>query len=141
MRQAALRALRWRTWLLASVVVTANTVGNFLLSLGVKERVVELAGSTLVRAVFTAPVLTGIGLLVVWLLARLALLSWADLSFVLPVTSLGYVLAVVMGKLFLAEAVSLWRWGGAGLIFLGTLLAGSTHPRTPEGLRRYRGRS
>ena len=34
----------------------------------------------------------GIGLLILWLLTRMALISWADLSFVLPVTSIGYVL-------------------------------------------------
>ena len=141
MRAAAARALRWRAWLLASIVVITNSLGNFLLSAGMKNIAVELGSTALVRAVFTVPVMAGIVLLVVWLLARLALLSWADLSFVLPVTSLGYLLAVFAGKFLLAEDVSPWRWAGAACILLGTVLAGSTHPRTPEGLRPYRRRS
>ena len=32
-------------------------------------------------------------------LSRMALLSWADLSYVLPVTSVGYVLVALIGKI------------------------------------------
>jgi len=42
----------------------------------------------------------------------MALLSWADLSYVLPVTSVGYVLAALAGRLFLSEQVSPARWAG-----------------------------
>ena len=35
---------------------------------------------------------------------RLALLSVADLSFILPMTAIGYVLAAVLGRFFLHEA-------------------------------------
>ena len=56
------------------------------------------------------------------MLSRMALMSWADLSFVLPVTSLGYVLSAAMGQLFLAEHVSPQRWSGTILIVAGTAL-------------------
>ena len=74
-------------------------------------------------------------MLILWMLSRLTLLSWADLSFVLPVTSLGYVLAALMGKLFLAEEVSWPRWAGTLLIVAGIALVGATYPRTtrPHG--------
>ncbi len=42
----------------------------------------------------------------------MALLSWADLSYVLPVTSIGYVLVALMGKLLLHEQITLKRWAG-----------------------------
>ena len=45
-------------------------------------------------------------LLILWLLSRMTLLSWADLSYVLPVTSIGYVLVALAGELFLHEAIS-----------------------------------
>ena len=62
----------------------------------------------------------------------MALLSWADLSFVLPLTSLGYVLAAVLGRVFLNEAVTPGHWLGTLLIFAGTLLVGSTQSKTNE---------
>jgi uncharacterized membrane protein len=72
----------------------------------------------------------GIGLLILWMLSRMALLSWADLSYVLPVTALGYVLTALAGKLFLGEQVSPQRWMGTLLIVAGTILVGSTSIRT-----------
>ena len=45
-------------------------------------------------------------MLILSLFTRMALLSLADLSFVLPVTAVGYVLAALLGKVFLHEAVT-----------------------------------
>ena len=71
--------------------------------------------------------------LVLWLLTRMALMSWADLTFVLPVTSIGYVLSAVLGCVFLHEVVSIERWAGTFLIFVGAMLVGATtHHRTPD---------
>lgn len=75
----------------------------------------------------------GIVLLILWLLTRMALLSWADLSFVLPLTGVGYVLAAVFGKLFLNESITSFHWLGTLLIFAGTAMVGSTDQQT--GLR------
>jgi uncharacterized membrane protein len=81
--------------------------------------------------VFLNPwVLAGVSLLIVWLLARMALLSWADLSYVLPVTAIGYVLNAVMGKVFLAEQVSAPRWAGTLLIVGGVALVAFAPRRT-----------
>jgi uncharacterized membrane protein len=77
----------------------------------------------------------GIGLLILWMLSRMALLSWADLSYVLPVTSIGYVLNAVMGAVFLGERVSPQRWLGTVLIVAGTALVGATSIRTREPAR------
>jgi uncharacterized membrane protein len=74
----------------------------------------------------------GIFLLILWFLSRMTLLSWADLSFVLPLTSLGYVLAAVFGKVFLKEVVSGTHWVGTGLIFLGTTVVGTTDTKTSD---------
>jgi uncharacterized membrane protein len=61
----------------------------------------------------------------------MVLLSHADLSYVLPVTAIGYVIATFLGKTFLHEAVSGQRWFGTALIFVGAALAGTTlHPKT-----------
>jgi uncharacterized membrane protein len=72
----------------------------------------------------------GIAALILALLTRMALLSLADLSFVLPVTAVGYVLAVFLGKVFLHETVTRQRWLGTALIFAGAALVGSTSRNT-----------
>ena len=54
----------------------------------------------------------GTTLLILWLLSRMTLLGWADLSYVLPVTSIGYVLSAVLGKVFFGEQITWQRWLG-----------------------------
>jgi drug/metabolite transporter (DMT)-like permease len=127
--------LRLKTWVVTAIVVLANLAGNSCLSWGLKQRGRALGGAPLeyVAAVFTPWVALGIALLILWLLARMTLLSWADLSFVVPVTAVGYALAAVAGRFLLGEQVSLQRWAGALLIAAGTALVGTTSIRTTAG--------
>jgi drug/metabolite transporter (DMT)-like permease len=46
-------------------------------------------------------------------------LSWADLTYVLPASSLGYVLLAFIAKFLLHEQVSLTRWLGIALVSAG----------------------
>ena len=123
-----------RTLLLVVLVIFFNALGNLSLAWGMKHVSEALGINPLsyLRAMLHPAVASGILLLILWLLTRMALLSWADLSFVLPLTSLGYVLAAVLGKMFLNEAVTPRHWIGTGLIFAGTLLVGSTQSKTNE---------
>jgi uncharacterized membrane protein len=82
------------------------------------------------RAMLDPFVAIGIAALILALLTRMALLSLADLSFVLPVTAIGYVIAVFIGKVFLHETVTGQRWLGTLLIFGGAALVGSTSRTT-----------
>lgn len=97
-----------------------------------KHRTESLTLSPLsyVQAIFSPWVAAGILLLILWMLSRMALLSWADLSYVLPVTALGYVLNAFMGKLFLDEQITIARWAGTLLIVAGTALVGWGNPQT-----------
>ena len=72
----------------------------------------------------------GIALLTLWLLTRMALLSWADLSFVLPVTAIAYFLAAVLGKVFLNESITPLQWLGVILIFAGAVMVGTTRQKS-----------
>jgi uncharacterized membrane protein len=123
--------LRFKTRLFTAIVVLTNVAGNALMSYGVRRHG-ALGSSVLeyLRVMFNPWVAAGICLLIVWMAARLALLSWADMSFVIPVTSLAYVLAAVAGRVFLGEQVSARRWLGSVLIMAGTALVGSTAVRT-----------
>ncbi len=85
-----------------------------------------------IRAMVQPEVALGTLLLILWLLTRMALFSWADLSFVVPVTAVGYILAAILGHFFLREPVSLANWVGTLLIFFGTAFVGTTKPKTVE---------
>lgn len=122
--------LRIKTGVVSSVVVLSNVLGNFFLTWGMRLFGELKAPFDYIQALFTPWVALGVGLLIVWMLSHMALLSWADLSYVLPVTSLGYVLAAVAGRLFLHEQISWARWAGIGLIVSGVVLVGRTPPRT-----------
>ena len=82
------------------------------------------------RAIFDPFVALGIVMLIVAQLTRMVLLSLADLSFVLPVTAVGYVLAALLGKVVLHEVVTTQRWMGTILIFAGAALVSSTTQKT-----------
>jgi uncharacterized membrane protein len=110
--------LRWKTALFTAIVVCTNVIGNLCLSLGMKSP----------AGILSPWVVAGVALLIIWTLTRMTLLSWADLSFVLPVTALGYPLTAWMGRLFLNEQITTERWIGTGLIVTGTILVGLTSP-------------
>ncbi len=71
--------------------------------------------------------------LVIWMLSDLALLSRADLSFVLPVTASAYVLVALGGHFLLRDHISWERWTGIVLITVGVILAEETPARTTKG--------
>ena len=111
--------------LFALVVVVTNALGNFFIARGMRglpERI--QSPFELIAALFTPWVALGVVLLITWLLSRMAFLSFADLSFVLPVTSLGYVASALMGHFFLGELITPKRWLGTALICAGAILVG-----------------
>lgn len=122
------------TFCLVVAVIFLNAVGNLSLAWGMRHisEEVGLNPMSYVRAMINPYVACGIVLLILWLLTRMTLLSWADLSFVLPLTSLGYILAAVFGKLFLNETINRTHWAGTLLIFLGTAMIGATDLKTVE---------
>jgi drug/metabolite transporter (DMT)-like permease len=121
--------LRWKTRIFTAIVVLSNALGNFALASGMRHRTTASVFDYL-TAIFNPWVMAGISLLIVWLLSRMALLSWADLSYVLPVTSLGYVANALLGRWLLNEAITPARWAGTLLIVAGTALVGIGSPHT-----------
>jgi drug/metabolite transporter (DMT)-like permease len=73
----------------------------------------------LFTALATPWVLGGILLLLVWTGCYLTALSWADLTFVLPATSLAYVAVALLSRFLLHEQISPARWVGIALITAG----------------------
>jgi uncharacterized membrane protein len=127
--------LRLKTWICAVIVVLSNVFGNFFMKLGLTaplETPLEY-----ITVLFRPYVALGVSLLIVWTLCRMALFSWADLSYVLPVTAIGYALVAVVGRVLLDEQISGRRWAGVALITAGVALVGSGTVQTvPRGGKR-----
>lgn len=115
-------------WRLILLVTLLKPFSNLFLAWGMKQLPQSLAINPLffLRAMADPLVALGIVMQIVWLLARMSLLSVADLSFVLPVTASGYVLSTLLGRLVLHEQVSASRWLGVALISLGTAFVASS---------------
>jgi drug/metabolite transporter (DMT)-like permease len=124
------RRIRLKTRTFAIIVILSNALGNFFLTWGLKHREGSLTFAPMgyILAILDPWVMFGVALLILWLLSRMAFLSWADLSYVLPVTALGYVVSAMMGRWFLHEQVSWQRWAGTILIVLGIGLVARTNP-------------
>jgi len=126
------RRLRLKTWIFTAIVIFSNAVGNVFLDKGVHG-----GGDGGARLPFgldlnLAWLVPGIALLILWMLTRMALLGWADLTYVLPVTALGYVLSTALAAFFLGEHVAGKRWLGTVCIVLGTAIVGATAPTEPR---------
>lgn len=121
--------LRWKTWACATVVIASNVCGNYFLKSGMPAELPTPLDY--ITVLFRPTVTLGVLLLILWLASRMALLSWADLSYVLPVTSIGYVLVAIVGRVLLHEQISNKRWVGIALIMAGvSLVSGGTAPQT-----------
>ena len=124
-----------KTRLLVLVVIASNVLGNVFLSRGMHQvgRIVSASPLAYLRAFLNPWAVLGICILVIWILSDLALLSRADLSFVLPVTASAYVLVALGGHFFLHDHISWERWTGIVLITGGVILAEETPARTTSG--------
>ncbi len=117
--------LRVKTWLFTVIVVLSNAFGDFFMKRGVPDSAHLSTPLQYIAVLFQPWVAVGVALLVVWQMSRMALLSWADLSYVLPVTSIGYVVVALIGKILLNETISARRWAGILLIVAGVSLVGA----------------
>jgi transporter family protein len=117
-----------KTLAIITVMVLADSAGDVLLSRGMRE-VGEIStikpGKLLViarRVLGNKNFLTAIFFMAVTFFSFLTALSWADLSFVFPATSLVYVVGTLGAKFILRETVTLQRWSGTVLVCLGVAL-------------------
>ena len=114
------------------LAILANGAGNLSLSYGMKSvgppEAWTLAGiwAVVSTALSSAPVIAGGILLLIFFALFLSLLSWADLSYVLPMISSCFVVSALLGYLVLGEQISPVRWAGVALVSIGVLLVGRT---------------
>lgn len=124
-----------KTAVVSAVVVATNVIANYALNRGLREiGIVESWSPLPYIETFSKPwVAVGVFFMAAWLVTRLSLLSWADLTYVLPVTSFSYVLTAIVGVLWAHEHVSNLSWAGICLVTVGILLVLLTYPKTTNG--------
>jgi drug/metabolite transporter (DMT)-like permease len=110
--------MTFRRYLVLGVVAVTAPLGDTLLSAGMeKVGPVSLNHlSLLIYAVKTPQILMGIALLIAFFASYLASLSWADLTYVLPATSIGNVIVALLARFWRHEQISPARWLGILLI-------------------------
>jgi drug/metabolite transporter (DMT)-like permease len=110
--------LTFRKYLVLAGVAVFAATGDSMLSHGMKQvgsiTLHHLQG--VILAVLNPWVAVGIALLLAFFATYMNALSWADLTYVLPATSLGYVLLALIARFMLHEQVSPLRWLGIALI-------------------------
>jgi drug/metabolite transporter (DMT)-like permease len=86
----------------------------------------------LLLAILDPWVATGILFLLTFFACYMSALSWADLTYVLPATSLAYVLVALIGHFRLHEEISPTRWLGIALIAAGVGFVAAGPSVTPD---------
>ena len=107
-----------RKYLVLAGVTVFAAAGDSMLSHGMKQtgNISLNHLQSVILAVRNPWVAVGILLLLAFFASYMNALSWADLTYVLPATSLGYVLLALVAKFALHEQVSPMRWVGIALI-------------------------
>src|SRR5437879_5537751 len=108
--------MKKRTYSLIASMVAFSSLGNVLLSKGMKQigdindySFSALAGIFL-RTFTNSTIWLGIFSLLVFFVSYLLALSWADFSYVQPASAIGYAVVALLGYLMLGEIVSPMRW-------------------------------
>jgi drug/metabolite transporter (DMT)-like permease len=107
------------------IVILAGTGGELLVAHAMKQaaQAPTITRSAVIplleRAFRPASMWIGLALQALAFFALLALLSWADVSFVVPATALSYVIGAAGSALFLRERVDGTRWAGVLLVCVG----------------------
>lgn len=133
---------RWPTIVIMVIAVTSVTVGDLFMSramkalgplqltslrpwwdgkesLGVLLSEIYIVGWSIFSQAY---VWVAIGFMLTFLVLWMVALSWSDLTFVMPLTALTYVMNAILVGPFLGESVSALRWAGTLLIALGVAL-------------------
>ena len=110
-----------RKYLVLAAMVIFGSLGDLLLKRGMSALgPISIHDWThAITALFNPWVAVGVVLLIGFFAAYSSALSWADLTYVMPATSLGYVFIALLSVFVLHENVSVTRWIGIILISSG----------------------
>jgi len=121
-----------KTLVLVLIAAVLGGAGHVLLAKGMRpggdmiEAPAHRLGSMVKRAATNPWLLFGVLLQATFFFMYLVLLSRADVSKILPMTALDYIVVALLAQLMLAEVVTGARWAGIGLIVIGVFLVSRT---------------
>ncbi|MBI4635924.1 MAG: EamA family transporter [Candidatus Rokubacteria bacterium] len=121
-----------KTFVLVLIAALIGGTGHVMLSKGMKtvgdltEAPAARLGGMIGRAVSSPWLLLGVALQASFFFLYLTLLSRADVSQVLPMTAIDYIVVAALANLLLAEAVTPARWAGIAFIVVGVFLVSRT---------------
>ncbi|GDX41449.1 membrane protein [Armatimonadota bacterium] len=116
---------KMRVVLVMFFAVLSVSIGEALLAKGMKLTNQVTGGwQDQIRGMMTPQVIGGTALMATYFGLYMVALRWADLSFVLPLTALTYLLGAILAKYYLGENVTSVRWAGALIITLGVIIVG-----------------
>ena len=111
-----------------ALIVISGTSGELCVSRAMKTigEVHDFSPASLAKVILRALrskwMWIGVGLMTIGFFSLLAILSFDNVSFVVPVTALGYVAGALGGRFFLGEQVNWRRWTGILLVCVGVTL-------------------
>ena len=116
-----------KTFVVMLLATLCAASGEALISVGMKQMGDVSAGGASgpwgILRMFTYPkVVLGVCLMAGFFFLFSSALSWADLSFVQPLTAQTFVYGALIARFALGERVSGWRWAGIALIVAGILV-------------------
>lgn len=116
-----------KTFLLLTCLIFASSLGEILSARGMQQigdvsfRPRALIGS-LLRMVRNPFLIAGVACMAISFFSFISLLSYAELSFVVPLTAVSYITNTIGARFFLGERISTERWVGTLLVAAGVSL-------------------
>ena len=121
-----------KTISLVLIAVTIGGTGHIMLAKAMRpvgdltEAPAGRVGAMMGRALANPWLIAGVTLQALFFFMYLTLLSRADVSQILPMTALDYIVVALLAQVFLAEPVTGARWAGIALIVIGVALVSRT---------------
>ena len=121
-----------KTFVLVLIACVLGGAGHVFLAKGMKsigdmtEAPSERLSGMVTRTVSNPWVIFGVFLQALFFAMYLMLISRADVSMILPLTAIDYIVVVFLAQMLLGETVTTMRWIGVALIVMGTTLVGKT---------------
>ena len=121
-----------KTMIIVLIAAALGGTGHVFLSKGMRpvgdltEAPSARLGGMVTRAIANPWLILGVVLQASFFFIYLVLLSRADVSLVLPLTAIDYIVVAVLAQYMLGEIVTPVRWAGMGLIVAGVGLLSRT---------------
>jgi drug/metabolite transporter (DMT)-like permease len=122
-----------REFLVLTLLVVSGTSGELCITHAMKSlgEMHDFRPTALLqfvwRAVRVGWVWLGVSLMAVAFFSLLAMLSFENVSFVVPVTAISYAAGAVGATVFLRERINLQRWVGVAIVCLGVTIVWLSH--------------